>query len=75
MDESAQPQGIGLPVSADLTDDDPFGRATAELSAPSAKKARLKYKQPTSSGSSRTGRPPGTSWAFLNTFSFNKRLI
>ncbi len=38
---------------------------TAELSAPSAKKARLVYQQPSSSGSSATGRPHGTLRAFF----------
>ncbi len=55
MNESALPKGSGLSVSVDLTDDDPPNGA--ELSAPSAKKARLVYQQPSSSGSSATGRP------------------
>ncbi len=63
MNESAPPQGSDLSVPVDLTDLDP--PSGAELSAPSAKKARLKYSQPSSSGSSATGRPPGTSWAFF----------
>ncbi len=63
MDEFAPPESSGLSVAVDLTDDDqPSG---AELSAPSAKKARLKYQQPSSSGSSATGRPHGTLWAFF----------
>ncbi len=63
MNESALPKGSGLSVSVDLTDDDPPNGA--ELSAPSAKKARLVYQQPSSSGSSATGRPHGTLWAFF----------
>ena len=63
MDESAPPQGSGLSVPVDPTDDDPPNGA--ELSAPSAKKARLVYQQPSSSGSSATGRPLGTLWAFF----------
>ena len=63
MNESAPPQGSDLSVPVDLTDLDP--PSGAELSAPSAKKARLKYQQPSSSGSSATGRPPGTLWAFF----------
>ncbi|DBB05672.1 TPA: hypothetical protein ACH3X1_012285 [Trebouxia sp. C0004] len=39
MNESALPEGSGLPVPVDLTDDDPPNGA--ELSAPSAKKSRL----------------------------------
>ncbi len=63
MNESAPPQGSDLSVPVDLTDLDP--PSGAELSAPSAKKARLKYQQASSSGSSATGRPPGTLWAFF----------
>ncbi len=63
MNESAPPQGSDLSVPVDLTDLDP--PSGAELSAPSAKKARLKYQQPSSSGSSATGRPLGTLWAFF----------
>ena len=58
MNESAPPQGSGLSVPVDLTDDDP--PKGAELSAPSAKKTRLSLRQPSSSGSSATGRPPDT---------------
>ena len=59
MSELTPPQGSGLSVPVDLTDYDPPN------SAPSAKKARLSLQQPTSSGSSATGRPPGTLWAFF----------
>ena len=61
MDESAPPQGSGLLFPVDLTDRSP--PSGAELSAPSAKKARLmcRYQQLSSSASasSTTGRPPG----------------
>jgi len=63
MNESAPPQASDLSVPVDLTDLNP--PSGAELSAPSAKKARFKYQQPSSSGSSATGRPPGTLWAFF----------
>lgn len=59
MNESTPPQGSGLSVPVDLTECDPPN------SAPSAKKARLSFQQPSSSGSSATGRPPGTLWAFF----------
>ena len=59
MSELTPPQGSGLSVPVDLTGYDPPN------SAPSAKKARLSLQQPTSSGSSATGRPPGTLWAFF----------
>ncbi len=62
MNEAAPPQNSGLSVPVDLTDDPPNG---AELSAPPAKKARLSLQQPSSSGSSARGRPPGTLWAFF----------
>ncbi|DBA97274.1 TPA: hypothetical protein ACH3X1_015019 [Trebouxia sp. C0004] len=57
MNGSAPRQESGLSVPVDLTDDDPPNGA--ELSAPSAKKARLRLQQPSSSGRSATGRPPG----------------
>jgi len=60
MDESAPPQGSGLSVPVDPTDDDPPNGA--ELSAPSAKKARLVYQQPSSSGSSATGSLTVNEW-------------
>ena len=58
MNESALPKGSGLSVPVDLTDDGPSDGA--ELSAPSAKKARLSLGQPSSSGRSATGRPHGS---------------
>ena len=57
MNEPTSPQSSGLSVPVDLTDYD------SPNSAPAAKKARLSLQQPSSSGSSATGRPPGTSWA------------
>lgn len=63
MDELATPQGTGTLVSNDLSQDDqPAG---AELGAPAAKKPRLKHPQPSSSGSSATGRPTDTLWVFF----------
>ena len=62
MNDSTPPQRSSLSVSVDLTaDDQPDG---SELSAPAAKKARVSLQQPSSSGSSATGRPQGTLWAF-----------
>ncbi|DBB03189.1 TPA: hypothetical protein ACH3X1_013317 [Trebouxia sp. C0004] len=60
MNESVPPQGSDLSVPVDLIDLDP--PSGAELNAPSAKKARLKYQQPSSFGSSATGRPPERLW-------------
>lgn len=62
MNESTPPQGSSLPDQVDLTADvGPEG----PLSAPAAKKARLSLQQQSSSGSSATGRPQGTLWAFF----------
>ena len=61
MSESTPPYGSSLPDQVDLTADvQPEG----SLSAPAAKKARLSLQQPSSSGSSATGRPQGTLWGF-----------
>ena len=69
MNESTPPQGSSLPIQVDLTADvGPEG----PLSAPAAKKARLSLQQPGSSGSSATGRPQGTLWAFFTRSSQNK---
>ena len=61
MSESTPTHGSSLPDQVDLTADvQPEG----PLSAPAAKKARLSLQQPSSSGSSATGRPQGTLWGF-----------
>ena len=61
MSESTPPHGRSLLDQVDLTADvQPEG----PLSAPAAKKARLSLQQPSSSGSSATGRPQGTLWGF-----------
>lgn len=61
MSESTPPHGSSLLDQVDLTADvQPEG----PLSAPAAKKARLSLQQPSSSGSSATGRPQGTLWGF-----------
>ena len=70
MDEPAPPQGSGLSVPVDLISDDP--PACAEHSAPAAKKTRLLYQQPSSSGSSAAGRPTGTLWPFFTRSAFKQ---